>query len=168
MTNRLTTEQLRQCLDYDPESGLFRWRIKEQFNGVEPGRIAGHLKKSSGYVIIKIACRGYFAHQLAWLHYYGEWADSLLDHRNMTRSDNRISNLRKASNTNNQHNRRRLPSNKSGFKGVYWHKDSRKWCACITANRKRHFLGYFDRPDQAHNAYVQAATRLHGEFARAA
>jgi hypothetical protein len=57
-------------------------------------------------------------------------------------------------------------TNTSGFKGVIWHKQSKKWYARITLNYKRIDLGLFKDKIQAAIAYNEAAIKYHGEFAR--
>ena len=91
-----------------------------------------------------------------------------VDHVNSNGLDNRRSNLRLATASQNQHNQRRRCDNTSGFKGVYWHKERAKWRARIKLIGHHKHLGYFDTPEAAHAAYVEAANRFHGEFARGA
>lgn len=55
-----------------------------------------------------------------------------------------------------------------GFKGATYNRRQGRWMAQITVGRQRHYLGYFDTPGEAHAAYMAAATRHFGEFARAA
>lgn len=90
------------------------------------------------------------------------------DHINGNTLDNRRANLRRATVTQNNMNRRMRKDNASGFKGVGFHKQKQRWTAEIMANGKRYKLGYFRSPEDAHAAYCEAAKRLHGEFARLA
>lgn len=80
--------------------------------------------------------------------------------------DNRRSNLRLASCSQNKANSRKHSNNTSGFKGVSWHKDVKKYSVNLMVNRKSMFLGYVDKPEDGHAIYCEAATRLQGEFAR--
>ena len=64
--------------------------------------------------------------------------------------------------------RNRASNNTSGFKGVSWHKAARKWSSSIYLNGKPNHLGLFESAEEAHAAYMAAATRAHPEFARAA
>ncbi|CDY79502.1 Phage-associated homing endonuclease [Caballeronia glathei] len=100
----------------------------------------------------------------AWAIYYGEFVP-LIDHKNLVPSENWIDNLRKATHSQNQHNRSLSKNNKSGFKGVCWHAQNRKWRAYIVVNWKQRHLGLFDTPEEAHLAYCKAADELHGLFA---
>lgn len=85
-----------------------------------------------------------------------------VDHRNGDTLDNRKSNLRIATQSQNKKNRRRISSN-SGFKGV--HRVGDKWYAYITYNKSRSNIGIFNSGEEAARAYDRAAKRLHGEFA---
>lgn len=91
-----------------------------------------------------------------------------IDHINGDRLDNRRSNLRFATASQNQHNRSRERRNKSGFKGVSRHKRLKKnpWIVFIAANGKHRYGGCFPTPEQAAVAYDRLAKELHGEFAR--
>lgn len=88
-----------------------------------------------------------------------------VDHFDGNRLNNMRSNLRVCNRSQNSCNRGANKNNTSGFKGVYWKEDHRKWFSCITVNRKRMYLGYFDSPEMAHAAYCAAANEFHGEFA---
>ena len=90
------------------------------------------------------------------------------DHVDGDGLNNRRSNLRLATKTENNRNARRSVRNTSGFKGVSWDKPRRKWRADIKVSGRSKHVGYFDTPKAAHAAYCEAATRLHGEFARTA
>jgi hypothetical protein len=158
----LTQERLHEILDYDADTGQFRWRPD---SGKRAGRIAGCVAHSKVWVI-HIGGRSYKAHQLAWLHMTGEWGRPAIDHRDGDTINNRWSNLRRATSTNNAANRRRPRNNTSGFKGVFFDRDRRAWAARISKDGQSHFLGRFATPQEAHAAYAAAAEDLFGEFAR--
>lgn len=90
----------------------------------------------------------------------------LVDHINGNPLDNRKCNLRLATASQNMHNKRMQKNNTSGFKGVHWDKNKRKWQANIKIGDKRRFLGGFDTAEEASCAYKNAAKQLHGEFIR--
>jgi HNH endonuclease/AP2 domain len=163
----VTAERLRELLGCDPETGLLIWKMNRQGPGARAGEVAG-CKDPQGYIKIGIDGRMYLAHRLIWLHIYGAWPDGELDHINHDPSDNRIENLRLATNSQNMANRPAQINNTSGFKGTTFHKQRRKWQAQITVNKKVLHLGLFKTPEAAHAAYVLATQALHGEFARAA
>lgn len=88
-----------------------------------------------------------------------------VDHRDGNGLNNQRENLRACSLAENQRNRGAYANNKSGFKGVSWHKQSGKWRASIGVNGKRKHIGLFDTPEAAHASYCLAAVEFHGEFA---
>jgi hypothetical protein len=157
---RLTAEQLRELLDYAPETGLFYWR--EARGSVAAGSEAGTLH-TGGYHMIRIDGAAHRAHRLAWLHVHGEHPIGEIDHINGNPADNRIVNLRQCSHAQNTRNvaRRR---NRWGFKGIYRHRS--KWRAEITVNGRRIHIGVYSTPQEAADAYDEAARLHHGEFAR--
>jgi len=151
-------------LTYDPEMGIFRWMTAgKNTRGI--GTIAGYLHPS-GYRYIKIGQVRFSCQRLAWLFHTGQWPKENIDHINTVRSDNRISNLREATNSQNNFNSPMKPNNTTGFKGVSWSKRDKKYRAQISANGQRRLIGVFDDPQDAAHAYNMAAARLHGEFAR--
>lgn len=107
------------------------------------------------------------AHRLAWALHFGRWPDQAIDHINGDRTDNRIANLRLATVAENTRNGKRRSTNTSGYKGVSLTENG-QWRATIVAGGRQSYLGRFSTAEDAHAAYVKAASRLHGEFARAA
>ncbi len=89
----------------------------------------------------------------------------VVDHIDHNGLNNRKTNLRLATFTQNCQNQRRLSKKTSIYKGVYWNKAQKKWAAKITANKKTHHLGYFKNQTAAAKAYDRAAKKLHGEYA---
>lgn len=159
----ITAERLRELLDYDASTGHFRWRHRTGTRGgVRLGDYAG-ASNGSGYFVIRIDGRLYRSHRLAWLWTHGEWPPRDLDHINGCRWDNRLINLRIATNSQNQANQRRVRST-SGLKGVSRHPDGR-WIARIRVQGKAIHLGSFRCPHEAHAAYCRAADFYHGEYA---
>lgn len=152
-------------LAYDPQTGVFQWRIDT--GNAKPGAIAG-TPNGKGYLVVRVKDRLIMAHRLAWFYAYGEWPKPFADHINGIRSDNRISNLREATKSQNMGNSRAHKRNTSGFKGVCFHKKSGRWVANISPNREHYYLGLFDTPEEAHAAYSAAAKKHYGEFARSA
>jgi hypothetical protein len=164
----ITAERLRELLDYDPETGFFRWAVRVS-SRVCAGDLAG-ATDTHGYRQIKIDGRLYRSHRLAWLHFYGKWPELDIDHVNGLRDDNRILNLREATKSQNSRNSRRPKNNSSGFKGVCWDGGRRRWIAYICAGnmtgKKSNKIGQYGTAEEAHAAYAEAAKKLHGDFAR--
>ncbi len=88
-----------------------------------------------------------------------------VDHKDNNPLNNCRCNLRLADRQQNSWNYSRPVSSTSGYKGVSWHKMTGKWVAYIGLDGKKHHLGLFNTPEEAHAAYCAAALELHGEFA---
>jgi hypothetical protein len=153
---------LRELLHYDSATGEFRWR-KPMSRSVQAGDVAGALDKR-GYRKVTVERRQYAAHQLAWLYMRGKWCSVVIDHRDGNPFNNRWDNLRRATVSQNNANRRVQRNNACGFKGV--RREWRRWRARISKNGRTCHLGSFATPEEAHTAYVAAARKLYGEFAR--
>jgi len=160
-----SAETVREYLDYDPDTGVFRWRVSPSPN-VKAGTIAG--ANCEGYRLIRVGGGRFKGHQLAWLYMTGEWASSQIDHRDMNRSNNRWSNLRLATPSQQRANIGKQANNTSGFKGVRWYQPTKKWNAQLRSHGHNKNLGYFKTPQEAHAAYCEEAKRVFGEFARGA
>ena len=86
----------------------------------------------------------------------------LVDHINHNTLDNRRSNLRVVTNTENQQNRKGANSDNKVSKvlGVSWHKSRKKWQARVQVNKKEVYLGVFDCIQEAEKAVLDARARL--------
>ena len=168
LRNSLTAEQLRTVLTYDPATGIFTWRhragVPKWWNTKYAGTTAGS-PGGGGYIVIGLNRFIYGAHRLAWLWMTGEWPSSgEVDHIDTDGTNNVWTNLRDSTHGQNGRNTGIRPNNTSGFKGVSRH--GARWRAYIAVNYQRSHLGTFDTKEEAYAAYVAAAARLHGEFAR--
>jgi len=156
-------QQLKELLHYDPETGIFTWRVSR--GSAKVGKQAGYLN-AHGYIVIRVFDRILRASRLAYLYMTGEWPKELIDHANMVRNDNRWLNLRPATRGQNKFNEGMQSNNKSGYKGVSWHKVTKKWRVQGQLNKKNHHLGLFDTPELAAAARDAFAKEHHGEFYR--
>ena len=159
----ITAEELREMLDYDPATGVFTWRAGRN-NQVKEGQKAGSLDNKL-YVRIWLNGRGYRAHRLAWLYVYGVWPLTEIDHINCIRGDNRIINLRAATSLGNNANRQKKKNCSCVCKGVYKYRT--KFRAQIRIGGKKTYIGTYSTEKEAHAAYVAAAEKEFGAFARA-
>ena len=160
----LTQERLKELLHYDPETGVFTWRVDR--GGQRIGEAAGHTDKR-GYVSIRLDYAMYRSHQLAWLYVHGEFPNTQIDHKDLNKGNNAIRNLC----TTNKQNHENLPlysNNRSGFRGVHWFGPTGKWGARITHNYKGIHLGYFTTPEEASEAYEAMANKLFTHHKKAA
>ena len=158
----IEADALRTILSYAPEEGVFRWCATRQQRPA--GSVAG-TKTSHGYIVIRINNVKFRAHHLAWLYTFGVLPEKRIDHINGARDDNRVSNLRLATTAENSRNARKW-AKKTGLKGAYKVHDDR-FRAMIRVNRTLKHIGYFATEEQAHAAYVAAAQKEFGAFARA-
>lgn len=154
----LTQERLKELVSYNQETGVFT-RKTTYSNRYKCGNKIGW-KTSHGYIFILVDNNEYYGHRLAWLYMTGEFPKGQIDHINGIRTDNRFSNLRNVSPSENMQNRRKAQSsNKLGFLGVF--KNKKRFSTQITVNHKTLHLGTFDTPDEAHRVYLEAKRRLH-------
>ena len=165
----LTHAQLKDALDYDPETGVFRWKLTLS-NRAPAGRIAGTLHRTTrgAYIAIAVYGTSYLAHRLAYLYVRGMWPPYLIDHRNRIGTDNAWSNLRSATRAQNAANGRPHRDLKSGLKGAYAYTNtqSARWYSRIRTHGRSRFLGTYATAQDAHDAYARAAREYFGAFAR--
>lgn len=159
----ITSEILKEIVDYDPGTGIFKRKIKS--SNQKAGVVLG-TKNSGGYLIAMIGGKRHSLHRLAWLYFYGRMPNGDIDHINGVRDDNRIDNLRECSRSKNCMNKKINSNNVSGVKGVGWHAQSGKWRARIMTGYKSVFLGRFDSVEEAEKAIVEVRNKMHKDFAR--
>jgi hypothetical protein len=159
----ITAERLRELATYEPDTGIFRWKMRSARTGggrALPGAAFGkHLR--NGYMVVIIDCKRYSYHRLAWLYMTGEWPPHprVIDHINRDKADNRWSNLRLASRSQNARNRAQRKDSGNPYKGIFQQSDG-KWGAQIMLK-----LGTADTPEEAQALYMAAARWYYGEFA---
>jgi hypothetical protein len=159
-----TPDQIKEKLDYNPETGDLVW--KKLRNSKRIGQKAACLDLG-GYVQINISGYVYKGHRIAWAIYYGRWPNGMIDHINGNRNDNRIQNLRECDHqTNCQNMRIGSCKNASGYLGVhisphYPEGHPKRYRAKIQFNGKQIHLGGYATPELAHQAYVEEKRRLH-------
>ena len=150
-------EELWELFSYNPLTGQLHCR--------KTGKIRGW-RTRRGYRRVVVAHNKFLAHRLIWKWITGFEPRGCLDHIDGDGQNNRFLNLRQATHSQNSCNRGKDTSNTSGFKGVFRNRD--RWTAKVMAQGTIHRLGTFDTPEEAHQAYCEAARRLHREFAQVA
>jgi hypothetical protein len=115
---------------------------------------------------VSISGAFYRVHRIVFFMHYGYEPEFGVDHIDCNRKNNRPSNLRPATDQQNVGNIKPPRHNTSGFKGVYRHSRGAKWCAQIKRNGQTIYLGVFDTPEGAAEAYATAATKHFGTYAR--
>jgi len=153
----ITRERALELLHYDPETGVLTWLPGAKKNG----RIAGG-PNDEGYIGLMADWKVYRAHRLIWLMVYGYFPSCGIDHINGIRTDNRLSNLRLATPSENAQNMRKATSQSAhGWLGVTYEKQKRRWRARIRVNGIKLSLGMYSTPEEAHAAYIEAKRKLH-------
>lgn len=161
----VSRERLLELFQYDAKTGDLIRKVGRSGPKARAGDIAGRVN-DNGYIRVYVDGRPYSAHRLIWLMVYGDWAKEI-DHVNGIKSDNRIENLRSVTRSQNRMNVGAYSSNKLGIRGVSWSKTNKKWKAQIQKDGKKIGIGYFSSIDEAKEAYIKAAYKYHGEYARA-
>ena len=160
---KITQEILKNLLDYNKETGEFFWKYPKQ--GRKKNKIAGGIS-TDGYRVICIDGVLHKAHKLAWIISYGNTPQQFIDHINCCPLDNRLCNLREATQSQNNFNTRLHSNNTSGHKGVTFDKANNKWIAQIVINKKNKKLGRYSTLEEAVIVANEARNKLHGEYAR--
>lgn len=170
LRNKATAERVRQLLDYNPDTGDFTWKPNPEkgkaWHTRWQGRKAGYLG-SEGHRYVQIFVDGqlYLGHRLAWLYVHGSFPLSGVDHIDGNPANNRIDNLRPASQSQNASNMKTPCVNTSGHKGVTWDKGHNLWIGHVKKNYKYVLRSYFRTKEEAIAAVALAREKFHGEFA---
>lgn len=155
----VTHELLHELFEY--KDGVLYW--KKSRPGIKSNMIAGYLD-NSGYIRIRVNHSRYLIHRLIYLMHYGYLPDRI-DHKDNNPLNNRIENLREATNQQNSLNRKLNKNNTSGVKGVYWRKDTNNWQVRVTINGNFKSLGSYNDLELAELVANEARDKYHGEFA---
>lgn len=148
----ITQEYLKSIVEYDVKSGLFFKKDGTQF---------GWIRKDK-YRLCRINGKDYYQHRLVFLYLFGEIPLKYVDHINGDPSDNRIENLRQATQSENIQNQKKPHvDNKSGYLGVHWSNLYKTWIAQISKNGKRKTLGRFKTAEDAHKRYLEEKSIFH-------
>lgn len=157
-TADITVEMVREVLDYDPVTGLFK-RTSSALNGSRAGLPAGTLA-ANGYIMIRIYTKLCCAHRLGWALHYGEFPRFFIDHINGNPSDNRIENLRdvpqKANCFNKGKNRKLLGATQFGD----------RWKYAVLEWGKITYEGDFPTADEANKAFLSRQNGIENPYQR--
>lgn len=157
---KLTQQRLKELFTYEPETGNFIRNITTGNRGIK-GTIAGYRYKE-GYIVIGINGSEYPVHKLVWLYMTGDLPILKIDHIDRNKANNKWTNLRLASNLQNNHNKV-YKVGAFGVRGVSYYRNG-KWRASICINYKSKYLGTFSSKEAAEQAYLRARELYFGEF----
>jgi len=143
---------LRQLIDYNPTSGQFIWAYRpvtmfgrewkyHQWNNTHAGKECFITPRGAGYLggcVLGVKLK---SHRVAWALHHGSWPIYDIDHINHDRTDNRIANLRHVHRSENNKNRPPQKNNRSGFVGIAWNPECRKWKCDIGHEGANVYLG---------------------------
>ena len=154
-------DELKELIYYNPETGIFTNKVTRNSRAIKGKEL--NPSNNGKYGIVTINKQKYYLHILAWFYSYGVWPSSKIDHKNRVTTDNRIDNLRKATNQQNQSNKGIQKNNKTGFKGVSI--EGTKYKAQIQKDGKGITIGRFNTAKEAAIAYDEKALEVFGTFA---
>ena len=160
---KVTGTTIAIFLDYDPQTGKFSRKLKTGPHSY-PGEEITHLN-DEGYVVVTMMGARLRAHRIAWAWMTGKWPENDIDHINGDRTDNRFSNLRQATRSQNLQNSGLRPTNKTGQTGVHFCHQRKKYVAQIRVNKATFPLGRFQTLEAAIAARKLAEKKFYGEFA---
>lgn len=159
--NLLTQEIVRELIDYDKETGVARWKVRNSkwwvdgyrtaqgaannWNSIYAGKEISSTT-TGGYIQVYVLGKNYYLHRIIFLWVTGEWPN-FVDHINGNRGDNRWENLRSVDKIDNSRNIIRPKTNKSGCVGVINVKG--KWQARIYIADKNIYLGSYETKEEA-------------------
>jgi len=157
----MTKEELDARLKYDPEAGTFKRLVKTRGRNGTIGAVVG-TKDNDGYLTTCIDGKMYPLHRLAFLTMTGS-IPKQVDHIDRDRANNRWSNLRPATISQNACNRDYIHKPKSGHRGVYF--VAGKWAVRVKKLGKVHYGGRYLDADVAGLRASELRHKLHGEYA---
>jgi hypothetical protein len=156
----ITQARLKELLNYDPDTGVWTWRVWRGGSAPRVGEIACHKQQRPRQ--IKIMGRLYQTSHLAFLYMMGQWPRRTIDHINLDYLDDRWCNLREATKQEQSCNKRGWA--RSGYKGVTVDRNG-GFIARIGHNSEVIYLGWRRTAEEAYELYRAAAAKLHGAFA---
>lgn len=166
-------EYLRICFDYKLSTGRLVWKARPLQHFMDERSWKIWNTRFAGTVVGAQVPRGHFqlglngttykVHRIIWKYIHGT-EPLQIDHIDGDPSNNKIENLRSATNTQNNQNKKLTKLNKTGFKGVSFSKKYKVFIAQIKINGKNKHLGSCVTAEEAYQLYCAKAKELHGEF----
>ena len=152
----LTQARLHELFEYREDGSLVRRTT---------GKNAACKLGKHRYLRVVVDNKAVALHRVIYLYHHGV-LPNVIDHADNDRTNNRIENLRAASQQQNCLNRSRHSNSKSPFKNVYWNKAANKWSVQVNIHGKRQYLGVFEDIELADLVALEARNKFHGTYAR--
>jgi hypothetical protein len=153
-----------QYFHYDPKTGQLTWAVSRS-NQIQAGTPINTIS-TSGYIVVQLLGKFLYCHRIAMIMAGIDLKPTdCVDHINGVRTDNRIVNLRIATNSQNAQNSKLRKHNQSGLKGAKLLQNGR-YGSRIILNKKEYWLGTYATAQEAHEVYKKASMRMHGDFGR--
>jgi hypothetical protein len=156
----ITQQQVLDTFEY--REGKLYWKYVKSIR-IKAGDEAGR-EDGQGYRTVRFNYKMYRTHHLIYLMFHGV-LPTLIDHINNDRLDNRIENLRIATDSQNNCNKGIQANNTSGSKNVKWHERIKKYEVSVQINKQRKYIGVFEDLEFAELVAIEARNKYHGEFA---
>lgn len=151
----VTQERLKELFDY--QDGVLVRR--------KDGRSAVIAMGSKRYERVSVDGKIQSLHRMIYLWHHG-CLPKTLDHVDGDRANNKIENLREATQQQNCLNRKHHTNSKSPYKNVYWSEAANKWAVMVSVNKQRAYLGVYEDIELADLVAMEARDKFHGQFAR--
>ena len=148
---------------FDYSYGKLFWKVKKSRN-INVGDEAGS-SNNEGYKVVLIDRKQYKIHRLIFCMFYGYFPE-FVDHIDGNPSNNDISNLRKCTKSQNQHNTKLHKNNKTGVHGLSLNARNGKWLVQLQVDKRKKRVGEFEDFELAELVAIEARNKYHGEFAR--
>jgi len=161
----LSLELINKLFELDPETGILTWKVTLGASRARVGNRAGTIG-SGGYRYVKINGVRFREHLIIWLILHGEWCPRRIDHEDRNRGNNRPSNLRKSTESQQRQNAALRLDNATGARGVRQHACG-KYDARLSVDGKEKYLGLFATIEQAAEVARVARLKHYGDFAPA-
>lgn len=159
----ITQKRLKELLLYDPDAGQFIWLVNK--GTAKAGDVVGAYSKQP-YLEVHLDGKKYLGHRLIWLYVFGYLPDKLIDHEDGNSRNNKFTNLREASTSQNALNKKLNANNTSGVKGVSFRKDRKKYAVTFIVDGKSKSFGHYEDLELAELVANEARNKYHGQYAR--
>jgi hypothetical protein len=157
----ITQDKVKELFEY--RDGALFWRVSTT-NSIKVGQKAGTAVNDAGYEMLGIGGKIYRTHRIIFMYHYGYFPNKI-DHIDGNRANNKIENLRPATNAENSRNTKISKRNKSGIKGVCWANHVNKWMVQVRHGSSKKYFGLYDDLELAELVAIEARDKFHKEYA---